>query len=639
MTLLRLIVLALLVALCRPLAARAEPARPPNVILILVDDLGWRDLGSYGSTFYDTPNLDRLVARGMRFTNAHTASPLCSPTRASILTGIHPARIGMTAPRAHHRAVVLEQILLPGRAELPWLEAGSVTRLDPAYYTMAELFQEAGFATGHFGKWHLGREPFSPLAHGFDVDVPGWFGPGRPGSHIAPFTHHDAHSFGNAPAGTHVEELTADAVIDFIADSGDAPFFITYWTFGVHGPWNRNRDVHPEVLAKYIDRIDPADAQRQPVMGAMIEAVDAQIGRVLDHLDATGETENTLIVFTSDNGGVHWRAPATQGWADRPITSNAPLRGGKATIYEGGTRVPLALVWPGNIKPGTTSDALVSSVDMLPTVADLLNLPLPVDVELDGVNFAPALQQKAFERKPLFVHFPHGRGDRPGYQPSSSLIDGHWKIIRFFADLPADAPEGATPTDRYELYDLAVDLGEQNDLAAVEVNKLNTMKALLQERLDETQAIIPTANLGYAGAAARNFTRFTHDGWRVHKEAQGSARGGRLMLDAFGNDPYLIADDPPAVEGQLVLTLRMKASAGDEASVHWTTPTRDNFGMNRAQFEPPIGNQIREVAVPFNADAPLTALRLDPTNAVSTIEIDWIRLTRPDGQILAEWGF
>ena len=180
----RLLALLLLLPACTALTA-PPPPQPFNVLFILADDLGWRDLSSYGSDFYETPNIDALVQRGMRFTNAHTASPLCSPTRASILTGVHPARIGFTAPRGHHADVVLEQGLLGGRPELPWLEADTVTRLDTRYLTMPELFKRAGYRTGHFGKWHLGRAPYTPLDHGYDVDVPGWYGPGPPGHHTA----------------------------------------------------------------------------------------------------------------------------------------------------------------------------------------------------------------------------------------------------------------------------------------------------------------------------------------------------------------------------------------------------------------------------------------------------------------------
>ena len=334
-------------------AAAAEP--PPNVLFILADDLGWRDLSSYGSTFYETPSIDALVQRGMRFNNAHTASPLCSPTRASILTGLHPARIGFTAPRGHHPAEVFEQGLLRGRPELPWLEADTVTRLDTRYLTMPEVFRGAGYRTGHFGKWHLGRPPYTPLEHGHEVDVPGWYA--RPARPIhRPLPPPRSAFLRRRPDGAHAEDLTADAAFAFIEAAGDEPWFVSYRAFSVHGPWDQDVDVKPAKLAKYVERIEPApggcveDAQRQPVMGGMIETFDDNVGRLMDHLEESGQLDRTIIVFFSDNGGAHWHAPrSTAGRTGRsPATTRCGAARRRSTRAARGCRWR----WCGRAAPG-----------------------------------------------------------------------------------------------------------------------------------------------------------------------------------------------------------------------------------------------------------------------------------------------
>ena len=449
-------------------------------------------------------------------------------------------------------------------------------------------------------------------------------------------------------------------MLAFIHEPSDTPWFASYWAFSVHSPWNRERDVEPGKVQKYIDRIQPAPggeeehAQRQPVMGAMIETLDDNVGRVMNQLEASGQMENTIVVFFSDNGGVHWAAPKKDGWSDRPVTSNFPLRGGKATIYEGGTRVPLAILWPGHTEPGSETDALVSSVDLAPTLAAMAGLELPdkpqpagldghggghSDGTLDGVDFSAVLTGAGFERKPLFVHFPHGWRHRPGYQPSSSVIDGGWKLIRFYADLPEGAPADAEPADRHELYHLDEDLGERIDLSGPNPSKLAKLTALLDAWLADTGAVIPTANPGYAGPVTQVFEPVVIDGWRVHKDAQGSARGGRLFLDGFGIDPYLFTAETPAVSGELTLRIRMKASAGDGGQVFWKTTTNDDYRQQRVEFEPPVGKKIEVVEVSFQAESDLTTLRLDPTNAVADVEIDWIELRRRDGEVLQRWEF
>jgi arylsulfatase A-like enzyme len=626
----------LLALICSLFLAAVARAERPNVLIILADDLGWMDLSIQGSTFYETPHIDELMRRGMRFDNAYSASPLCSPTRASILTGLHPARIGLTAPRGHHQPVVLEQNLMSGRPELRWLEADTVTRLNTRYLTLAEVFQEQGYRTGHFGKWHLGRDPYSPLAHGYDVDKPHWYGSGPRPSFLAPWDFRGVGNMGAGDPGEHIDDRMADEVIDFIEPS-DEPWFVSYWAFSVHSPWDQTRDVKPELLEKFKEWVDEEAHQRSPVMGGMIAAFDDTVGRIMARLDETGQADNTIIVFLSDNGGVHWEPPAKHGYDDRPVTSNAPLRGGKATIYEGGTRVPMAVVYPPKIPANRVSSVLTGSIDVFPTVANLAGVTPSEPIAFDGHDISPVLLgepvPEALADRTIFVHFPHGRGLRPGYQPSSSLRDGDLKIIRFYADLP----DGG---DRFELYDLAEDLGETRDLSGENPDLYAAMKVKLDAKLTETDAIIPTANPGYKGPLKGTPVIATFGGWETRKHLIGELRGGRLILECVGHDPYMIAGNVPPIVGEHTLELRLKATAGGEGEIYLATEQRPDFNRDaRVVFDFGVSQKIDVARVTIRPEAPLTALRIDPINETGTVEIDYVRLLDVDGKLVKSWNF
>jgi arylsulfatase A-like enzyme len=455
--------------------------RRPNIVLVLADDLGWRDTTPYGSTFYETPNIDRLARRGVRFTDAHAANPLCSPTRASILTGQYPCRLGITVPNGHIREEVL-QPSLPARAQ-PNHKATTPTsrnRLPLECVTLAERLRDAGYATGHFGKWHLGWEPFDPKAQGFDVAIPGGSFPGPPGTYFSPFK---AAIYTDAPAGRHIDELTSEAAAAWIKENKDRPFFLNYWLFSVHAPYDGGR---PELVEKYREKAAkaPDNPQRNPVMGAMVQMMDEAVGRVLDAIDAAGVADNTIILFTGDNGGVSW-----QEVEGAPVTSNLPLRNGKASLYEGGTREPLLVAWPGHARGGTTSDALVSSIDFAPTLLQMAGLDPapPAGQPLDGTSFAPVLDGSGtFARDTLFCHFPH-------YVPASANLPGtwarrgDWKLIRFHADGPGQA-------DRFELYNLRDDLGETTNREADHPEIVRELNAAIDRHLKETGALVPSPN-------------------------------------------------------------------------------------------------------------------------------------------------
>lgn len=462
-----------------------KPKRPPNIVFFLADDLGWRDTSLYGSKFYETPNIDALAKRGMVFTNAYAANPLCSPTRSSILTGLYPARIGITSPSCHLPNVVLEKSLQEKASpRSKWLVANSLTRLKPGYYTLPEALKDAGYATAHFGKWHLGPEPYDPLHQGFDIDVPHWHGPGPPQHYLAPWHTTPKMTIKQGKKGDHIEDVVADNAIDFIKKNKDRWFFLNYWAFSIHAP----HEAKAELEKKYKAKAKPGSPQRQPVNAGMIETLDTNVGRIVKTIDRLGLAENTVIVFFSDNGGIHW--PSKQCYPDIPVTSNSPLRGGKATIYEGGTREPCIVVWPGVAEPGSKSEQVISSIDFYPTILAMTGARAREGQKCDGISIVPALKGKKLQRDAIYCHFPHGPANREGFQPSTYVRKGDWKLIRFYAD-------GPQQKDRYELYNLAQDIGEKNNLAPKNPQTVKELDTLITRFLEETQAVVPKANPAY----------------------------------------------------------------------------------------------------------------------------------------------
>ena len=347
----QLILLPLLLIASACTLGAATDARKPNIIFILADDLGWADTTLYGHTkFYQTPNLDRLAKRGMTFSRAYSASPLCSPTRSAILTGLSPARTGITTPDGHSPNVVLKATAgTKAGPSSPSFMPETVTRLATTYHTIPKSLKAAGYATAHFGKWHLGTPPYSPLQHGFDVDLPHWPGPGPAGSFVAPWKFKDFDTDPGVP-DQHIEDRMAKEASAFIEKNQAGPFFVNYWMFSVHAPFNAKKAL----IEKHRARVNPADPQRSPTYAAMIESMDDAVGTLLDTLDRLNLAEKTIIIFASDNGGNMYN----QVDGTTP-TSNAPLRGGKATVFEGGVRTPLVIAWPGLTAAGTRSDALV----------------------------------------------------------------------------------------------------------------------------------------------------------------------------------------------------------------------------------------------------------------------------------------
>lgn len=461
------------------MAPKTLGAKPMNVIFILADDLGYADTTLYGKTsLYKTPNLERLAKRGMTFNRAYSASPLCSPTRSSILSGQYPARTGLTAPVCHEPRVLLKPLVdakaAPSRKDT---QVNSITRLDNTLPTLGKLILANGYATAHFGKWHLGPKPYSPLQHGFEVDIPHWPGPGPAGSFVAPWKYPN---FKENYPHEHIEDRLAEEALKWIKslDKGK-PFFMNYWQFSVHAPF----DAKKELVDYYRTKIDPNDPQRSPTYAAMVQSMDEAVGKLIDALDAAEIADHTAIVFTSDNGGNMYNA------VDGTIpTSNFPLRGGKATMFEGGIRVPCVVVWPGVTKPGSRSDEVIQSTDFYSTILDLLGIGLPENYPIDGIDISPALRGGKLNREAIFTYFPHSPLIVPDWLPSCmSVHSGDWKLIRLFH-------QGENGADDWLLYNLSQDIGEKNNLASAYPEKVKSLDSLIEKYIQEAKVVVPLDN-------------------------------------------------------------------------------------------------------------------------------------------------
>lgn len=433
----------------RKMSAAEQPSRP-NVILILLDDLGWADLGCYGSTYHKSPHIDRLAAEGMRFTQAYAAAPVCSPTRAALLTGRWPARLHVTD-------------WLPGSFDQPThrlAKPKTETVLPLAEVTLAEVLQANGYVTGHIGKWHLGGRGFGPRKQGFDVNI-GGDEKGTPKGYFAPFCEKngcDVPHLDWAPPGTYLTDIFNNAAIRFIRENREKPFFLYLPHFAVHTPLHAKF----ELVSKYKIKEKRAGQQQNPVYAAMIESVDDGVGRIVKELEKLQLAENTIILFTSDNGGV-----ATADWPLTPPTVNGPLREGKGHLYEGGIRVPLIVRWPQKIRAGAVCETPVCSVDFLPTILDLCGVDPAGQVkrssntgaekraeeprEWDGVSFSPLLREQGeLVRDALYWHYPHYSPQHG--RPSGAIRVGDYKLLVFYENY------------RRELYNLKTDPGETTNL-------------------------------------------------------------------------------------------------------------------------------------------------------------------------------
>lgn len=598
----------------------ASAARKPNILFILADDLGWSDTTLYGQTkLYETPHLERLAARGMTFDRAYTASPLCSPTRSSILTGLHPARTGLTAPNCHTAKIVLKATAAnTGPRNRKLTTYSSVTRLDTKYETLGKRLQSEGWKTGHFGKWHLGAEPYSPLEHGFDVDIPHWHGPGPAGSFVAPWKFP---KFKEKYPKEHLEDRMGDEAVAFMEKHQAEPFFLNYWQFSVHAPF----DAKAELIEKYRGKIDLNDEQRSPTYAAMVQSLDDNVGKILDALDRLKLTENTIIIFYSDNGGNMY--DEIDGTTP---TSNRPLRGGKANNWDGGTRVPTVVVWPGMIKPGSRNSDLITSTDFYPTLLELTGLKPSFKQNFDGISIVPALKGGTLDREMIYTFFPHSPGIPDALPPSAAVYQGDWKLLRFFHD-------GNSGSHRHSLYHLAEDIGERNDLSSQEPERLATMSAAMDEFIANTGAVYPKTNPVYDAS----LKLFNEAGWRAQKSCALSVVGEHVKVTAReAKANFNIHLSPPVGSGKLMMRVRMKSNRPGKIHLRWeekgVKPVY--FSDRLVRTDGYLAEQWKTIDIPFTAKNPVASFRVDFMQPPGTILIDKVELLR-DKTALRTWKF
>jgi arylsulfatase A-like enzyme len=455
----------------------AIAAERPNIVLFFVDDLGQRDLGCYGSTFYETPNIDRLAREGARFSNAYAACPVCSPTRAALQTGRWPQRtavtdyIGAAGPDKWDRNTKL-------------LPAAYSDRLAHEEITLAEMLKQASYATFFAGKWHLGPEGWWPETQGYDINLGGVDrgGPYGGGRYFSPYNNP---RLPDGPKGEHLPDRLATETANFITAHQNEPFFALYSFYDVHTPLM----ARPDLEKKYEEKRarlglkpewgregerDVRLVQEHAVYGGMVEAMDQAVGKVLAKLDELGLTEKTLVIFTADNGGL--------STSEGSPTSNLPLRGGKGWMYEGGIREPLIVRWPKVVKAGSEISTPVSTPDFFPTLMEVAGGK--TSSAIDGVSLMPLLKGGSLPERPLYWHYPH-YGNQGG-APGGAVRLGDWKLIEWYED-----------GGRHELYNLREDIGEKNDLAAKMPDKVSALATMLATWRKDVGAVMPMPNAKY----------------------------------------------------------------------------------------------------------------------------------------------
>ncbi len=457
----RLWILCLIVSvLVADRVSAAEGERRPNVLFLFLDDFGWRDAGFMGSDFYETPHLDALAARGMVFTNAYAGAANCAPSRACLLSGQYTPRheIYNVGTRRRGKKTHGKLMHVPGTDTL---------RRD--IVTWAECVRRTGYRTGTIGKWHLSDDP---LPYGFDFNFAGTHSGSPPRGYYPP--HPNLPELAGAAKDEYLTHRLTDEAIRFIREDPGRPWFLYLTHFAVHTPLQ----AEPGVVAKYQNK-PKGKLHDHPVMAAMIESVDVGVGQIMKTLDEVGQTDNTIVVFTSDNGGYG------------PATSMSPLKGYKGTYYEGGIREPMFIVWPGVTEPGTTCDVPVANIDLFPTFCDMTGAELP-DQPLDGVSLRPLLEgdvAPSWNSRPLFWHFPaylqsYQRIDQqrdPLYRsrPCGIVRVGRWKLHEYFED------------GGLELYDLESDHGESNNLADARPQQRDRLHRMLKQWRVEINAPVP----------------------------------------------------------------------------------------------------------------------------------------------------
>ena len=636
-------------------AVHAAPDKRPNVIVFLVDDMGWMDCEPYGSRYYETPNMSRLAAQSMRFTQAYSV-PLCSPTRATIQTGQYSARHGITSASGHQPAAEEGASRYPDKAapSSRFLYPISRNYLDPGLVTLAEVLKGEGYRTGHFGKWHLGIAPeHRPDQHGYETS---WFcvpDPGPP-SYFSPYgVQTEGRPAGktkigtitDGPDGEYITDRLTDEVLKFLEVHREEPFFLNLCQYGLHGPWG-----HKEAYtAEFTKKTDPRGEQRNPIMASMIRSVDESLGRVLDKLDELGLADETLFLFTSDNGGnVHSnraddlktanlkpgnpKNAAIEEWrrwaGGEGPTNNAPLREGKGRIYEGGQRVPLMIRWPGRVAPGSTSDEVVAAIDYFPTILEAVGTPRPVGQVVDGVSLLPVLEGKgSIEREAVFTWFPH-------LIPAVSVRAGDWKLIYRWE------PHREYPETR-ELYNLKNDLGETRNLATAHPDQVAKLEKLIERFIAETGANAPIPNPVWKepGSTKLSVAKKTSDGL-VPRLATLAIVPGALEVTGTGARPFL-GTAQARFSGPLKVRIEMKASGGGRGQVQWRTDEQGDFpkGGQVLDYTLSASDDWQEISLDLPVEGRAGTIRLYlPSTKGKMVAIRSYRIEGSDGSV-KEWRF
>lgn len=458
-------------------ATAEENALPPNVLLFLVDDLGWADLGCYGSEFHETPNIDALARSGMRFTNAYAACPVCSPTRASIQTGRHPVRVGITdwIPGQNVEA----------KASSRFLHVEDRDHLALDEITIAEVLKSAGYQTFHLGKWHLGGEGSLPTDHGYEVNIGGFHVGSPPGGYYSPFKNPHLNERNEEEYLT--TRLTEEAIALLRQRDPRRPFFMNFCYYNVHTPIQpyRERIDHFRTKAQKFTGPTPSETEHEgstrlrqdnPEYASMVAAVDDSIGAMMAALEQLGLSDNTIVLFFSDNGGLS----TLKGVGP---TANGSLRAGKGWLYEGGIREPLIVRAPGITPAASVSDEVVFSCDFFPTLLQLADVAVPADLTLDGVALTDVLYGEPLRvERPLYWHYPHYHGST--WTPGAAIRVGDWKLIEFYH------------WDEVELYNLAADPGERHNLAAEKPELVKQIRGQLRAWQEELGAQMPVPRGG-----------------------------------------------------------------------------------------------------------------------------------------------
>jgi len=477
-------------------AAKTQTGAKLNVVFILVDDLGWTDVACYGSRFYETPGVDRLAAMGMRFTNGYAACTVCSPTRVSIMTGKYPARVHLTDWISGHRRPY-------AKLNVPdW-----TMHMRHEEVTLAEALKPAGYTTCFIGKWHLGNKEYYPKSQGFDVNI-GGYSRGQPPSYFAPYR---IPTMPEGPKGEYLTDRHADDAEKFLDAHKDKPFLLYLSTYAVHTPLQSKAELTAKYKAKAKAMKDYP--QKNPVYGGMVHSMSECVGRVLDKLKALDLLDRTAVFFIGDNGGL------------AHVTSNAPLRAGKGSSYEGGVREPFVVYWPGVTKPGSVCHEPVISVDFYPTILEITGAAGDAghNRNVDGKSLVPLLRGDGkLDRDGIYWHYPHYHPG--GATPYGAVRAGDWKLIEFYEDM------------HVELYNLREDIGETTDQAAKMPAKADELRKKLHAWRRRVGAQMPTPNPNYDPDRGRGRRRAGKDRKNRKHSDFAILRGGSITKSASGYD-------------------------------------------------------------------------------------------------------